>query len=325
MSNNDSYVIGVDLGGTKIYAVVADRNGKIIATAKKKTKAERGFEEVVKRMSKCIFKAAENAKLNFEKQILAIGVGSPGPLDLKKGEVIETPNLKWKNAPLKKVLEKLTGKKVVVENDATVGLIGEHAFGAGKGAQHVVGLFIGTGVGGGVIVEDKPLHGFNENAGELGHMIMDPNGPQCGCGNNGCLEAFASRTAIEREIRIAEIKGTSTKIFKDQDRDKKIRSKRLANAYKKGDSAVKKAVEQSATYIGYGVASLLNIFNPQVVVLGGGVVEAISEPYVDMVRKVAEKNVFKVAIRNVKIVPATLGDDSAALGAAVLAWESIEK
>ncbi len=324
MSNNDSFVIGVDLGGTKIYAAVVDKNGKIIATAKKKTKAECGFKQVATRISKCIFKAAENAKLNFEKQVLTIGIGSPGPLDLKKGEVIETPNLKWKNAPLKKELEKLTGKKVVVDNDANVGLIGEHAFGAGKGAQHVVGLFIGTGVGGGVIVDGKPLHGFNENAGELGHMIMNPNGPKCGCGNYGCLEAYASRTAIERKIRIAEMKGTSTKVF-EQDRDKKIRSKKLANAFKKGDSAVTKAIEQSATYIGYGVASLLNIFNPEVVILGGGVVEAIGEPYVDIVRKVAEKNVFKVALRNVKIVPAMLGDNSAALGAAVLAWENVDK
>lgn len=319
-----SYVIGVDLGATKIYSAVTDRKGNIIGSARKKTKPEQGFESVVKRIAKCVLRAAENAGIHYKTQVVGIGIGSPGPLDMEKGVVIETPNLKWKNAPLKARLESLTGKPVKVENDANAGLIGEWAFGSAKNAKHVVGLFIGTGVGGGIIIDGKPLHGFNQNAGELGHMIMDPNGPLCGCGNHGCLEAFASRTSIERVIRQSEHNGIKTKIFKGQDRNERIRSKRLSRAFKDDDPAAILAIHQSAIYVGYAVASLLNMFNPEYVVLGGGVVEALGQAYVKIVEKVARKNVFDIALRNIHIVEAILGDDAAALGASTLAWQDME-
>ena len=317
------YVVGIDLGGTKIYAAVVDREGKILATARKKTKAEKGFSNVVKRIAKCAEKAIENAGLQAN-DIIAVGMGSPGPLDLKNGKIIETPNLKWMDAPIQKELEGLLEKPVYIENDGNAGLLGEYAYGAGKGAKDLVGLFIGTGIGGGVIIDGKLLHGYNQNAGELGHMILNPDGPKCGCGNNGCLEAFASRLAIEREIRIAEIKGVQTSVFKGtDDKSSRLRSKRLAKAFRDEDPAVTLAIRKSAMYIGYGVASLLNIFNPKIVVLGGGVIEAIGEPYINIVRSIAEKNVFPVAIRNVKIVAAKLKDDSAILGGAKLAWDAI--
>lgn len=325
MSDKNQYVVGVDLGGTKIYSAVVDRQGKILATARKKTKAELGFDAVMERIATCVKNAVSDAGLDFAMDIPAIGMGSPGPLDLKEGKIIETPNLKWKDAPLKSTLEALLDKPVHIDNDCNVGILGEYAYGAGHGAQHMLGLFIGTGIGGGVIIDGKLLHGFNENAGELGHIILDPNGPECGCGVRGHLEAFASRLAIEREIRISDIKGVPTSIFDDMDdKNERLRSKKLAEAFAADDPAVKKAIEKSATYVGYGVASLLNVFNPEVVVLGGGVVEAIGEPYVQIVRETAEKNVFDVALRHVRIVPAELEDDSAILGAAVLAWNSLE-
>ncbi|NIA31044.1 MAG: ROK family protein [Actinobacteria bacterium] len=320
-NKNNELIIGVDLGGTKIYSAVVDRQGKIIATARKKTKPELGFDVAVKRIADCIFEAAENAQVDFT-SIKAVGVGSPGPLDLKAGKIIETPNLKWTDAPLKAKIEEYVKKPVKIDNDGNVGILGEYAYGAGHGAQHLVGLFIGTGIGGGVIINGELLHGYNENAGELGHMILDPNGPKCGCGNNGCLEAFASRLAIERDIRIAEINGVATHVFEGmEDKSERLRSKRLAEAFAANDPAATQAIENSAKYVGYGVASLLNIFNPEVVVLGGGVVEAIGENYVKSVRQVAEKNVFAVALRNVRIVAAELLDDSAVLGAAMLGWQ----
>ncbi len=326
MAEQNQYVVGVDLGGTKIYSAVIDRQGKIVGTARKKTKAELGFETVMERVATCVKDAAKEADVNFETQILAVGMGSPGPLDLKEGKIIETPNLKWEDAPVKSRLQTLLKKPVQIDNDCNVGILGEYAYGAGHGAQHMLGLFIGTGIGGGVIIDGKLLHGFNENAGELGHMILDPNGPLCGCGVHGHLEAFASRLAIEREIRISDIKGVPTSIFDDMDdKNERLRSKKLAEAFTAKDPAVTKAIEKSATYVGYAVASLLNIFNPEVVVIGGGVVEAIGEPYVQMVRETAEKNVFAVALRNVRIVPAELEDDSAIMGAAVLAWNSLEQ
>lgn len=322
---NKEYVIGIDLGGTKIYAAVIDRKGKIIGTARKRTKAEKGFEYTVKKMAKCATLAVQNANIDYS-AVVAVGVGSPGPLDLKKGMIIETPNLKWKEAPLKDRLEKLLSRPVKIDNDGNVGILGEYAYGAGHRAEHMVGLFIGTGIGGGVILNGKLLHGYNENAGELGHMILNPNGPVCGCGNKGCMEAFASRLAIERLIRSAIERGSDSKILDDMDDEgERIRSKRIADAFAANDPATVKAIETSARYVGLGVASLLNIFNPKVVVLGGGVVEAIGDPYVEMVRRTAEKNVFAISIRNVRIVPAELKDNSAVLGAAVLAWQATTK
>jgi glucokinase len=325
MPENNKFVIGIDLGGTKIYATVVDKDGTIIASARKKTKAELGFEAVVERITKCVKEVVAKSKINYESQIHAIGIGSPGPLDLKEGKIIETPNLKWVDAPLKERLQDILHKPVTIDNDCNVGIMGEFAYGAGHGAQHMVGLFIGTGIGGGIIIDGKLLHGYNENAGELGHMILDPNGPQCGCGVNGHLEAFASRLSIEREIRIAHVNGVPTTVFDGLDKmGERLRSKKLADAFHKGDQAVTKAIEKSATYVGYAVANLLNIFNPEVVVIGGGVVEAIGEPYVQIVRDTAKNNVFAIARRNVRIIEAELGDDSAALGAAVLAWDSID-
>lgn len=320
MEKNKEYVIGVDLGGTKIFAAVVDRDGKILATARKKTKVELGFDRVVRRIADCILQAARSAQIDIETQIKAIGIGSPGPLDLKEGKIISSHNLQWYDAPLKSALEGLLNKPVIVENDCNVGILGEQAYGAGRDAKHIVGLFIGTGIGGGIIVNDKLLHGYNDNAGEFGHVILNPNGPRCGCGNKGCLEAYSSRSAIEREIRRAIKKGQSSLIANSaEEKKEKLGSKKIAEAYSKGDSVVTNAINKSAQYIGYSVASILNTFNPQVVIIGGGLVEAIGEPYLEIVRKTAESNVFPIAMRNVKIVSAELKDDSAILGAAVLA------
>lgn len=323
MLNDKKFVLGIDLGGTKIYAAVVDQAGKIIGAARKRTKSELGFEAVADRIVICAQEALTDAQKTIN-DIDAIGIGSPGPLDLKEGTIIETPNLGWKNAPLKAKVEKALEKPVAVDNDGNLGLLGEYAFGAGHQAEHMVGLFVGTGIGGGIIIDRKLLHGFNENAAELGHMIIDPEGPRCGCGRKGCLEAFASRLAIEREIRIAALHGVPTRIFDGKtDLNERIRSKRLAEAFHSGDQAVISAVRKSATYLGYGVANLLNMLNPQVVIIGGGVVEALGKSYIDMVKETALGNVFPIAARNVEIVAASLKDDSAVLGAAVLAWNLV--
>jgi len=316
------FVVGVDLGGTKIYAAVVDRKGRIYGTSRRKTKHVLGFEATIERIIKTVREAIQASGLKMA-DIRAIGVGSPGPLNLKKGVIIDTPNLKWKNAPLKEMLQQALKKTVHVDNDGNVGVLGELGFGAAQGADDVVGLFVGTGVGGGVIIDGELLHGYNENAGELGHIILDPDGPVCGCGNKGCLEAFSSRTAIEREIRAAIEQGTRSRILENGiEADGMLHSRRIAEAYAAGDRAAKMAVNKSATYLGYAVASFLNIFNPQVVILGGGVVEAIGAPYVKIVKEVAVKNCFKIASRKVRILAASLGDNSAVLGAALLAWNA---
>ena len=319
-----NYVVGVDLGATKIYAAVIDKQGNIINTARTKTKSELGFNSVVDRIFECTMEAVNNAGITLA-QVGAIGLGSPGPLNLTEGKVIETPNLGWKDAPLKSRLEKTLKKPVKIDNDGNVGLLGEYAYGAGHGAQHMIGFFVGTGIGGGVIIDGKMLHGFNENAGELGHMIMDPHGPLCGCGNNGCLEAFASRTAIEKYIRIEKINGRVSSIFeKLRKKNETMRSSMLLECYQENDPVVTEAINRSSDYIGYASASMLNIFNPEVIVLGGGIVEAFGETYVKNVRNVAINNAFDIASKNVRIVPAELKDDSAILGASFLAWQALD-
>jgi len=325
MTKQKTYVVGVDIGGTKIFSGVIDQTGTVISTAKLNTLAAEGFKTSFQQIVTCIEMAIANANLK-PGDIQAIGVGSPGPLDIKKGIVIETPNLKWKNVPLKASLEKHFQKPVKIDNDVNTGTFGEFKFGAGKGVQDLIGLFVGTGLGGGIIINSQLLHGFNQNAGELGHVIINPKGPRCGCGVKGHLEAYVSKTGIEKKIRKAIAKGKET-ILKAtlHNNHGPIKSSQLAKAYFKGDKIVRKAINRSARYLGYAVASFLNIFNPEMIVLGGGLVEALGQDYVDRVKKVAEKNVFPIAYHNVRIVPAALGDHSVILGAAALAFEALKK
>lgn len=320
---NGQLVVGLDIGGTKLFAGVIDRNGTILSTAKMKTKAAEGFENSRKRIIEVIHLAIKNANLTVD-NIAAIGVGSPGPLDLTNGIVIETPNLKWKNAPLRAAIEQAFEKPVKIDNDVNVGTLGEYKFGAGREAQHIIGLFVGTGLGGGVIIDGKLLHGFNQNAGELGHVIINPRGPRCGCGVKGHLEAYVSKSGIERHIRKSIKAGKKTSLSKMlNNNNQPLKSSLLAKAYKEGDKLVRVVVNRSAKYLGWAIANYLNIFNPEIIILGGGVVEAFGETYVSRVIKHVKNHVFPVALRNVKIVEAQLGDNAGILGASVLAFEAL--
>ncbi|MBN1352713.1 ROK family protein [candidate division KSB1 bacterium] len=320
---NDTWVVGLDIGGTKLLAGVLNKKGDIAATAKLPTKAATGFENGRKRIVEVIRSAVAAAGMTMEK-ISAIGVGSPGPLDLAKGTVIETPNLKWKNAPVRGVIEDAFGKPVKIDNDVNAGTLGEFTFGAGIGAQHVIGLFVGTGLGGGVIINGKLLHGFNQNAAEFGHVIINPKGPKCGCGVKGHLEAYVAKSGIERKLRKYIQRGKDTSLASILANGKQpLKSSVIAKAYKNNDKIVVKTINRSAEYLGYAVANFLNIFNPEIVILGGGLVEAFGDMYVTRVTKVATANVFPVALRNVQIAKAQLGDNAGILGASVLAFEAL--
>lgn len=325
MAHEKSYVVGLDIGGSKIFAGVIDQEGKLYSTAKEQTLAIEGFEVSFQQIVKCINAAISNAGLTRD-DIQAIGVGTPGPLDLTNGIVIDTPNLKWKNVPIRDTIQKEFNKPVKIDNDVNTGVFGEFAFGAARDAKHVLGFFIGTGLGGGVIIDGKLLHGFNQNAGELGHVIINPKGPFCECGGRGHLEVYASKTGIEKKIRRAIAKGKETSIkSKMESTTGPLKSSWLAKAYKKGDRVVIKAIDRSARYMGYAVASFLNVFNPEVVILGGGIVESFGQSYIDKVIEVTRQNVFPIAFQNVKIVAAELGDNSVILGASVLAFEALQE
>ena len=202
MSTN---VVGVDMGGTKILSAVIDAEGNILGTAKVPTKAEEGTSVVIDRIANCIQKAIDESGVTSD-SIQAVGIGAPGPLDPTTGVVIFAPNLGWRDVPLKAELEARVGIPTFVDNDVNVGTLGEHAFGAGKGVQNVVGIFVGTGIGGGIILQGELFHGASKTAGEIGHIIVKAGGPRCGCGTRGCLEALASRTAMTKQFQKAILK-----------------------------------------------------------------------------------------------------------------------
>ena len=324
MAVNDDYVVGVDMGGTKILAAVIDAKGEIVQQAKRATKPKKGPEEVIERITRCIREAIDGAELK-PSQIRAIGIGSPGPLDPETGVIIFAPNLGWSNVPLKAKLEANLSIPTFVDNDVNVGTLGEYAFGAGRGVKNLVGIFVGTGIGGGIILDGKLFHGVNKTAGEVGHMIVEVKGPRCGCGNFGCLEAVASRTAITRDLQKAILKkGKKSKLTELNGGNLDlIRSKAIARAVKHGDKPTIKVVQRAAKYLGISVASIVHFLNPEMVVLGGGVVEAMGDSLLDPIRHAAAEYALPTTMDGVQIVAATLGDNAGVIGASVLARERL--
>ena len=324
MAANDDYVVGVDMGGTKILAAVINAKGEIVQQAKRATKPKKGPEEVIERITRCIREAIDGAELK-PSQIRAIGIGSPGPLDPETGVIIFAPNLGWSNVPLKAKLEANLSIPTFVDNDVNVGTLGEYAFGAGQGVKNLVGIFVGTGIGGGIILDGKLFHGVNKTAGEVGHMIVEVKGPRCGCGNFGCLEAVASRTAITRDLQKAILKkGKKSKLTELNGGNLDlIRSKAIARAVKHGDKPTIKVMQRAAKYLGISVASIVHFLNPEMVVLGGGVVEAMGDSLLDPIRHAAAEYALPTTMDGVQIIAATLGDNAGVIGASVLARERL--
>jgi len=318
---SDRPVIGIDLGGTKILATVVAPGGEILARSKAKTRSEEGPEAVIGRMIACAKGAVEASSVE-QSAIAAVGVGAPGPLDPDTGVIIDTPNLEgWQDIHLAEALRKELNIPVFVDNDVNMGTFGEFLFGAAKGTRYAVGVFVGTGLGGGVIIDGELYHGFNKNAGEIGHMIALADGPRCGCGNKGCYEALTSKTAIVREITAQAGKGKGKKATQAMFLSgQPITSSMIKKAVDRGDRMVIKVLNQAARYLGIGFGSLINLFSPEVIVVGGGVVEALGDEFLGRARKFAFKYALPLAGDNVRIVRAALGDDACVLGAAAMAW-----
>ncbi len=314
------YFVGVDLGGTKILSGVFKHSLECIGTSKASTKAQRGVEAVVERIARCVQDAADEADLTL-KQVAAVGVGAPGAVDFAEGRVIFAPNMEgWKDVPLKKDLEKQLGVPVFIENDCNISALGVHVAELKGKPKHLIGIFVGTGLGGGLILNGELFGGFNHTAGEIGHMVLDVNGPKCGCGNKGCFEALASRTAIFQQIK-AGIKDGQKTILTEMLGDDlgDLRSGDLRKAIRRGDKFVDKVVETAAEYIGIGVANLVNLFSPEVVVLGGGVIEALADEMMGVIVETAQDYAMPGTMKGVEIIASKLGDSAGITGAAVLA------
>lgn len=318
MAQDGKVWAGFDLGGTKMLAVVYDDQFNDLGRERCKSKGFEGVKSGVGRMLDALRKALSDAGI-APGSLAGVGVAVPGPVNPRKGSVIEMPNLGWRNVPLGSVLSEALGCPVHILNDVDAGTYGEFRFGAGREGRCVLGVFPGTGIGGGCVYEGNLLQGAERTCLELGHIRVQPNGPFCGCGGRGCLEAVASRLAIAQAAAAAAYRGQAPALLAAAGTDlAKVRSGTLAKAIKDGDKAVEQIVQDAARWLGIGVAAVINLMNPDIVVLGGGLVEALPELYLKGVAAGARENEMRSFHDTYKIAVAKLGDDASVKGAA--AW-----
>ena len=313
------YIIGVDLGGTNIVAGAMPEDGsREIAMRSEPTLPDQGADAVVDRIARMIdtVLAETIAETSAKREDFAgVGIGSPGPLDREHGIVIMTPNLGWRNFPLRDEISKRVGLPASLDNDANCATLGEWWCGAAKGARHVIGITIGTGIGGGLILDGRLFHGASDVAGEIGHTTIDSTGRRCKCGNYGCLEAYASGPSIAERAREALEGGEPSILPKLVNNDlSKITAQVVYDAAKKDDDVARQVVRETANFLGAGVANLLNIFNPDVVVIAGGVTQA-GAPLFEPLRAEVRRRAFRPAVESCKIVPGTLRGSAGVVGA----------
>jgi len=305
-------------------AAVIDGDGQVMSRARAKTKAWRDDEGVFQTIAQTGRLAVEQAGIESSR-LRAVGIGAPGPLDPDTGYIIESSNMKFKNFPLGPRLAEAFKCPAIVDNDVNAGAYGEFRRGAARGASEVLSMFIGTGIGGGLIINGALYHGASKNAGEVGHIVVKAGGPRCGCGARGCLEAIASRTAMTRDIRRCIERGEKTVVRdllkKDTD---SLSGNDLRKAYDAGDELVIKTLHRAAKFIGIGIGSLVNVLAPEIVVLGGGVIEAMTDDFIERIDRSTRRVAVDFATKDLKIVRAELGDDAGVIGAAMLAQEALD-
>src|SRR5947209_783139 len=327
MPKQKAYALGIDLGGTKTLAAVIDiTSGEVVGSARKRTRAERGQEFVSDRIRELAAAALDAAKLSDGTRIIAVGVGAAGQIDRKAGVVVDAPNLGVRDMPLRDILGKHFGVPVGVGNDVEVAALGEYLYGSGRGYNNFVCLFVGTGIGSGIVQNGRLYTGLTGTSGEVGHMTVQAGGRLCGCGSRGCLEAYASRTAITKAIMAEIHHGRSSIVAEDaafqlKEGETIIRSGLLAHAIENNDELVIEIVTEAADYLGYGLASIMNFYNPEAIILGGGVIEAIDLLFERAVHR-ARITALSAPAQKTKILRAKLGDFSGVVGAAYLGAEA---
>lgn len=311
------YSIGIDLGGTKILIALVDRNtGEVLEHVKKKTKKDKGPKNIIRKMLEGIEELIENSGKTFD-EISSIGVGAAGQIDRKNGVIIAAANLDCYDLNLKKILTEKFDIPVYVGNDVEIATIGEQKFGAGKDCNDFVCVFVGTGVGSAIVKDGKIIIGATGTAGEIGHIIVDLNGRQCSCGAHGCLEAYASRSAIERRIEGALKKGRKSCILDYLETGKSITSSMIQKSIERDDELVLQCVTEASEYLSGGIASIINFINPELIILGGGLIEAVDYFYQKTIKKAKAKS-LPVPAEKIQFKKAMLGDYSGVIGAAFL-------
>lgn len=307
------FVVGVDLGGTKISTALSNLNGEVISQTTVPTNANEGEIPVLNRIIESIDKVIKDGNATY-KEVKGIGIGIPGALNVEEGIILFTPNVPFKNFNIVEPLKKKFEIPVFIDNDANVATIGEYMFGAGKGFKDVIFLTISTGVGGGAILNGNIYRGNTSNALEIGHMTVAPGGPRCNCGNIGCVEATSSGTAIAKRGQEALSSKVETSLRKYDN----VTSYEVFTEAAAGDAVCKEIIDNALNYLGIAVANTVSIFDPAVIIIGGGVSKA-GDIVFETVRKVVDKRCFKSMAESVKIVPAGLGTDAGVIGAVALA------
>lgn len=307
------YVIGIDLGGTKICGALADINGNVISIHTIPTNASEGEQAVLERIFSVIEKVLTDSGKSIE-NVKAIGIGSPGPLDSKMGMILDTPNLPFKHFGIVKHIEEKFNVVTYLENDANAAAIGEYMFGAGKGTQNMVYVTVSTGVGGGAVLNGKLYSGSTSNALEIGHTTVLPFGPKCKCGNYGCVEALSSGTAIGRQAKEAIALGLKTTLSNYDN----VTSYEVFRESEKGDEVACDILNKSLTYLGIAITNVILNFDPEMVVIGGGVSKG-GQIVFDKVREVVNTRILSSMKGQCEIVPAGLGTDAGVMGAIAVA------
>ncbi len=310
--------IGVDLGGTDIKVAVVDCEGAVLYSDCAPTEAHRGYGHTINNIIRAINNILQKNNLDIS-QIGGIGVGCPGQVDPEKGLVKFLPNIPgWINIELADILEKELGLKAGVDNDVRCAALGEQKFGAGKGYNNIVCITVGTGIGSGIIMNGKLIRGANSCAGEIGHMILrDTGGKFCGCGNTGCFETLASGPSI---VEMAEnyIMGGKSSKFKELAGDGPITPELVARAAGFGDEVAKAIFKQAGYWIGIALTNVVNLLNPEIIIIGGGVAKS-GNLLLEPIRKTVRERALKTALENLQIVEAQLGNDAGMIGASLLA------
>lgn len=320
MNDSGEYYVGVDLGGTKILALVVTAAGQVLARAKGKTRP--GAAPIADQIGAAIDDALQQASLSAD-DITAVGVAIPGVVDSATGQIIKVPNLEIDDPLLVESLRRRYELPITMGNDVNLGTLAECWLGAGRGAQDAVGIFVGTGIGGGVVIGGRLRTGPEDLAGEIGHMVLQVDGPRCNCGNLGCFEALASRNAIERDIRAALQAGRQSSIVQHVEEGERIRSGDLKAALDEGDELVTEVLTRAAHYLGQGVLTVRHLLDPELIIFGGGVIEACGDFLMPLIEQELRADGMRGSRNVLRLVVSELGDNAVALGAAACARAEI--
>jgi glucokinase len=323
--NGDDLILGIDLGGSKILTAVVKSEGEVLSSNESTTRATEGQDIVIQSIVDSAHSAMKQASCTIS-EISAIGIGAPGISNPEAGILFTSPNLPgWRNVLLRDIIQNKLDKKTFLINDANAAALGELYFGAAHGTHNFIYITLSTGIGGGIVIDGKIYTGAIGTAGEIGHMTIDDNGPLCNCGNKGCWEALASGTALAREAKRRIKEGAKTSVLKYTEGDlEKVTAQIIHSAAEQGDKLAKDLIARTGYYVGVGVANLINIFNPELIVIGGGL-SNIGDMLLKPAFKVAAERSYKEAFQAVRLVSAGLGRNSGVLGAAAFALQEMKK